>query len=115
LPDAYRRGDFLLAMASGPTLEVTVCELLETGELLPVGTIAQRVTGQRPSRCTLWRWIQRGVQGGVKLRAVPYLNFWQTTEAAFRDFLARRAESALAPREAVTPASDDDLRAAGLL
>lgn len=89
-------------------------DLLETGELGPVETIAYRVTGTRPSRTTTWRWVKRGVGGGIRLQAVLYLDRWMTTEAAFREFLHRRTEAALQP-QTVPPASDDDLRAAGLL
>jgi hypothetical protein len=90
-------------------------ELLKTGELGPVETIAHRVTGTRPSRTTSWRWVKRGVGGGIRLPAILYLDRWMTTDAAFKDFLFRRTEAALKPRESIPPASDDDLRAAGLL
>ena len=89
-------------------------ELLENGELEPIATIAQRITGQRPSRPTIWRWIRKGVAGGTKLPARFAMNVWRTTEAAFRDFLDRRSEAMLQPRETAT-VSDDDLRANGLL
>lgn len=89
-------------------------ELLETGELEPITTIAQRITGKRPSRPTIWRWLRKGVAGGVKLPARFAMNVWMTTEAAYRDFLDRRSEAMLATSEA-SPVSDDDLRANGLL
>ena len=85
------------------------------GDLRPVATIAERITGQRPSRPTIWRWLRKGVAGGVTLEAVPCNGAWLTTEAAFRDFLSRRATAALQPRETVPPVDDDDLRANGLL
>ncbi len=89
-------------------------ELLEAGELEPIATLAQRLTGQRPSRPTIWRWTRKGVAGGITLPARFAFNAWRTTEAAFRDFLDRRSEAML-QSETVPPATDDDLRAAGLL
>jgi hypothetical protein len=47
--------------------------------------------------------------------AVPLYSSWQTTAAAFEDFLARRTEAALAPREAVPPVEEDERRANDLL
>lgn len=95
-------------------------DLLSQGELRPVPEIAERVTGQRPTRSTRWRWRIQGVDGGITLEAVPYGGTWMTTEGAFRDFLARRAESlnrrSTARDEASTEASDDEaLENAGLI
>lgn len=84
-----------------------------SGQLLPVELIANRRTGKRPSRATVWRWIKRGVSGG-KLDAA-FHGQWMTTTEAFDDFLARQTEAMMEPRETVPPASDEDLLAAGLL
>ena len=93
-----------------------VSELLLLGDLKPIATLAKKITGEHPSRQTTWRWIHKGVAGGVKLEAVPCINgAWKTTEAAFYDFLSRRAEARLKPRETAPSATDADLRAAGLL
>lgn len=90
-------------------------DLLKQGDLGPIATIAHRIEGRRPSRPTVWRWTRKGVAGGVRLDAIHTSVGWMTTEAAFRDFLDRRTEAMLQPRETVPPASDDDLRASGLL
>jgi hypothetical protein len=91
-------------------------QLLSTGKLEPIANIAERVTGERPSRQTEWRWIHKGCCGGIKLPCRHILNKWRTTEAAFRAWLAARSQAMLAASSANAPAaSDDDLRAAGLL
>lgn len=92
-------------------------DLLKQGELEPIGTVAERVLGDRPSRPTLWRWLRRGVAGGIKLEAVHALNGWRTTEAAFMNFLERRSEAMLQPRnpDLIPEADDDTLRETGLL
>ncbi|MCC9606212.1 DUF1580 domain-containing protein [Blastopirellula sp. JC732] len=90
-------------------------DLLAHGDLRPVAAIAQQITGKRPSGPTTWRWIKKGVDRGIKLLAVPCNGRWNTTEAAFRDFLARRADSL---RQSATPTpevDDETLRVAGLL
>jgi len=85
------------------------------GQLEPVATIAQKRTGKRPSRPTVWRWIKKGVCQGVTLDAV-HAGQWMTTAKAFDDFLARQTEAMLQPRKNTLPtATDDSLRAAGLL
>lgn len=88
--------------------------LLENGKLEPIGTVAQRCLGTRPSRPTIWRWTKKGVTGGIRLRAV-FCDGWRTTEAAFRDFLEKRTEAMLLDNEPVPDVSDDELRANGLL
>lgn len=84
-----------------------------SGTLIPVAVVAKRRTGSRPSRATIWRWINKGTRGG-KLDAVHHGGQWRTTAEAFDDFLSRQTEAA---RYSETPqnATDDDLRAAGLL
>jgi hypothetical protein len=91
-----------------------VSELLKNGELHPIANVAEKVAGKRPSRPCIWRWLRKGVRGEV-LDGINVNGSWHTTEAAFRDFLARKSAAMLLPRETVPPASDDDLRAAGLL
>jgi hypothetical protein len=92
-----------------------VNDLLKDGDMLPVATIAEHVTGQRPSRPTIWRWTHKGVSGGVTLDAVPIYGQWQTTKAAFHDFLRRRSDSVLRSRQTVSLAADADPPADGLL
>lgn len=87
------------------------------GHLDHVGAVARARTGKRPSPATIWRWCRRGVAGGrVRLAAVYHSGYWQTTAEAFDAFLAAQTEAALArPGDDLPTASDDDLRAAGLL
>ena len=75
----------------------------------------RKLTGNRPARPTIWRWMRKGVAGGVTFKAVPIYGQWRTTEAAFRDFLDRRAEAMLQPRNPAPAVDDDTLRDAGLL
>ncbi len=90
-------------------------QLLENGELKPIGTIAKQITGQRPSRPTIWRWLRKGVAGGVTLDAVSVFNTWHTTEAAFRDFLRRRSEAMLRPQDKTPQPNEDELNGNELL
>lgn len=96
-------------------------ELLREGPLEPIPDVAERETGHRPSRQTGWRWRIEGVAGGIKLLCVPVGGIWKTTEAAFLDFLQKRADAMNTPpserRSAETPTEADDasLRSAGLL
>lgn len=89
-------------------------ELLNQGKLKPVPTAVKGVTGYRPSPPTCWRW-RIGATGGVKLEATFVLGRWMTTEAAVRDFLKRRSEAKLQPRQTAPEATDEELRDAGLL
>ena len=89
-------------------------DLLRNGDLLPVATVAEHVTGQRPSRPTIWRWLRQGVSGGITLDAVPIYGQWHTTQAAFRHFLRQRSEAMRQPRD-TGPSTDDDLRTQGFL
>ncbi|UBM33762.1 DUF1580 domain-containing protein [Bremerella sp. TYQ1] len=86
-------------------------DLLQNGDLLPVASVAEQITGQRPSRPTVWRWLRNGVSGGVRLQAVPIYGKWHTTNAAFRDFLNRRAESMRQSIESRASSPCDDLQA----
>ncbi len=85
------------------------------GELKHVATIANQRTGKRPSPFTIMRWCKKGLQGGkIKLIAVWTGSYWATTPAAFDQFLAE--QTAVRLQESLPDsASDDDLRAAGLL
>ncbi len=92
---------------------MTAAELLETGTLEHVATVARRLTGVRPSPATIWRWCRKGLRSGtVKLDCVYHSGMWQTTDAAFQRFVDRQTESALATSGG---ASDEELEAAGLL
>ena len=88
-------------------------EILD-GQLEHVATVAKKRTGKRPSPATVWRWCRKGVKGGIKLTAVYASGYWQTTDAAFDEFLARQTNYALTP-DPSPEVSDDDLKAAGLL
>jgi len=88
---------------------------LESDDLRPVWIVARDRTGRRPSPATVWRWVRKGVRGG-RLEAVFLQGVWHTTSAAFADFIRRQTAAALnlPPNEPVI-ASDDALRAVGLL
>lgn len=96
--------------------------LLREGQLEPIDVIADRITGHRPSRQSMWRWRTEGTAGEIKLACVPVAGGWKTTEAAFLDFLSRRADYANRPpaerratAEFPDDASDSTLKEAGLL
>jgi hypothetical protein len=88
--------------------------LLSNGILELVVTIMVRLTGRRPHPSSLWRWTRRPGRGGP-LPAQMIYGQWHSTEAAIREWLARK--SAYQPRrDAVTTGpSDDALRQRGLL
>ena len=94
----------------------TQCETdLLSGVLSHVAMIAKQRTGRKPSPATIWRWCKKGLRGGsIRLQAIYHGGYWQTTDAAFNEFLKRQTDAALsqAPADDV---SDDELRAAGLL
>lgn len=90
--------------------------------LLPVVQVAERLTGRRPSPSTIWRWVRKGVIGGVKLNATRYLGRWHCKPSDFQSFLEREtaavleSESGVAAESPSGPAQvDDELRGAGLL
>lgn len=89
-----------------------------SGTIEAVSVIAKRRTGKRPSPATVWRWCRKGVRNGtVKLQAVFHSGCWQTTEAAFDQFIADQTAAAL--EDHVSPENNGDtdaeLIAAGLL
>lgn len=88
-----------------------------TGTIEAVSVIAKRRTGKRPSPATVWRWCRKGVRhGSIKLQSVFHGGCWQTTDAAFDQFIADQTAAALGENcPEADDASDDDLRAAGLL
>lgn len=76
-----------------------------TQELLePVAGVAERLTGQRPSPATLWRWLRKGCRG-AKLNAVMHSGRWLCTEADFRQFIEDQTAAALGE----SAGSDEDL------
>lgn len=88
---------------------------LESDDLRPVWIVARDRTGKRPSPATVWRWVRKGIRGG-RLEAVFLQGVWQTTPAAFADFIRRQTAAALnTPPDAPVIANDDALRAVGLL
>jgi hypothetical protein len=95
---------------------------LERDELQPVSVICQRLTSKRAAPQKVWRWTRRGCRG-VKLEAVLLNGVWQTTPAAFAEFIRGQTDAALAagvgdsddaPGER-SEATTRRLKAAGLL
>ncbi len=87
-----------------------------SGTIEAVSVIAKRRTGKRPSPATVWRWCRKGVRGGsVRLQAVFHGGCWQTTPAAFDQFIADQTAAAFSHDDTANEADDDALRAAGLL
>ncbi|MFM9962877.1 MAG: DUF1580 domain-containing protein [Planctomycetaceae bacterium] len=93
---------------------------LETDELIPLAVVATRRLGKRPSPATLWRWLNKGVNG-ARPSVVKSGGCWMTTRTAFAEFLreqtancspAPMGDDAPAERSAATAAK---LKAAGLL
>jgi len=82
--------------------------------LLSIASVAESLTGERPSPPTCWRWVHRG-RNGIKLRAVFVMGGWRTTKEDFLQFI--EACSAVKRGTVVTTAPTDDtaLTAAGLL
>ena len=87
---------------------------LEKDTLVPVQEICRERFGKRMSLTTVWRWVRKGCRG-VKLEAVMVSGRWWTTPAAFAGFISERTAVALRPRNEVVDATDEELRAAGLL
>lgn len=94
---------------------------LENDELRPVADICQNRTGRRPSPQCVWRWRIRGCRG-VRLTCVFLQGKWQTTDAAFAEFIRGQTQAA---NDACTaadrmqsderdPATERRLQAAGL-
>lgn len=89
-----------------------------TGQIEAVSVIAKRRTGKRPSPATVWRWCRKGVRGGtIKLQAVFHGGCWQTTEAAFDQFIIDQTAAALCEHEEsnLDSVTDAELRSIGLL
>lgn len=92
--------------------------LLKTGTLEPVASVAQRKTGKRPPPATIWRWCRKGLRGGkVKLAAAFHGGSWCTTDAAFDAFIAAQTATQQMRHGSHAPVGcdDDALRDAGLL
>lgn len=93
---------------------------LETSKLVPLGLLLKERIGRNISPATRWRWIHKGVRGGIKLEAVCVAGCWHTTREAFAEFL--RAQTAAASPDAPTEdagarseSTTRRLQAAGLL
>lgn len=76
---------------------------LENDKLVPVNELCRKTLGKRVAPATLWRWLKKGVRGGIKLEAVQAAGVWCSTPAAFAKFL--RAQTAACLH---TESSDDD-------
>ena len=101
-----------IALQEAPPLP----QILREGNLQPVATVAHQLTGRRPSPPTIHRWVRIGVGGGVKLTVAYHAGKWMTTTVAFNQFLAEQTAARMASYESESDAaSDDDLRAVGLL
>jgi hypothetical protein len=61
-------------------------------------------TGKTPATSTAWRWVLRGVRGGIRLESFRLGGTTFTTPAMIRDFIARTSAT-VATGEA-TPASN---------
>ena len=91
---------------------------LRPGQLLqPVAAVAAEITGARPSPATIWRWHAVGTAALGRLPTVRIGGSVQTTDATFREWLqgAYAPLPAAAENVELPDASDDALRAAGLL
>ena len=87
-----------------------------TGQLERVTHIAAARTGKRPSAPTVWRWCKKGLRGGrIRLQAVYHSGAWMTTVEAFEEFLDAQTAYMLSDDPELSEATDDDLRAEGLL
>lgn len=91
-------------------------------QLRPVSQVAEELTGCRPSPSTIWRWVRKGVVGGVKLSATRYLGKWHCKLTDFQRFLERETAAVLEADtddrpvgSSAPPANEVELRAAGLL
>ncbi|HWL11124.1 MAG TPA: helix-turn-helix domain-containing protein [Planctomicrobium sp.] len=94
---------------------ITGNEIDDGLRLEPVNRLCERLLGKRLSPATVWRWIKRGLKGG-KLEAVSVQGKWYCTAEALADFLNRQTEANLHTAEPTqAEASDEQLRAAGLL
>lgn len=96
------------------SLDAPSIDLENSTDVRPVAHVAEKLSGKRPSPATVWRWVRKGVRGG-KLEAVFLRGVWQTTPAAFADFIRRQTAAALAPSAPDVDASDDALKAMGIL
>lgn len=82
--------------------------------LSPVLPLIRAKLGVSPSPATLWRWVNRGVSGGVRLRAVRVGKRLFSSEQWVTEFIS--GQQPTSPTS--SPRSSDEaaaLRAAGLL
>ena len=89
---------------------VTLAASDDDDRLRPVVALVEELVGKRPSPSTCWRWARRGTQRAGRLPCVKVLGTLHTTRADLLKWL--NAGTTIPPREV---ASDEDLRAAGLL
>jgi hypothetical protein len=87
--------------------------------LSPVLPLIRAKLGVSPSPATLWRWVNRGVSGGVRLRAVRVGKRLFSSEQWVTEFISGQQPTSPTPTSPTSsPRSSDEaaaLRAAGLL
>ena len=96
------------------TAETDLVSLAMSPDLRPVRDIHKSRTGSRLSPAQLHRWLREGIQG-VKLRAVRIGRNWMTTDLEYATFIAKQSEAALSGGKKNPQATDDELKALGLL
>lgn len=82
--------------------------------LLPIASVAESLTGKRPSPPTSWRVVHRGT-AGQKLKAIFVHGQWCCTREDYLDFLERVSAAKLTPTPPGPVNDDAGLVAAGLL
>ena len=87
--------------------------------LAPLSKLLRQIPGVKASPQNNWRWVHRGVSGGIKLPAILIADRWYSTpEAVSWFFQARtkhRLESSVFNRdETVCDVTDDELASVGL-
>ncbi len=87
-------------------------------DYIPVGQANQHIPG-RPSRETIWRWINRGVRGGHRLETLLVGGRRFTTHEMIADFIERQNGPAIKrttarKREAQIRRAEKELDEAGI-
>ena len=86
--------------------------------LSPILPLLRTRLGVSPSPATVWRWVNRGVSGGVRLRAVRVGKRLFSSEQWVAEFINGQQPTSPTPTSPSSPRTDDEraaLRAAGLL
>lgn len=78
----------------------TVLHRILTEDVINLATARKdlaEITGKRPDKATMTRWIHRGV-GGIKLEAIRIGNQLLTSRQALTRFIAARTEISIGNR-----------------